>query len=448
MSDLLSIGASGVRAYQSALATTSENIANAGTTGYSRRTTDLKEVASVTGGVASTRAVDGQGVAVTGVSRSADAYKAANVRSAGADLARTDTSATWLDRIQTALTGNQLGDRLTGFFNAAQTLAADPVSGAARATMLEAGTTVAGAFAGTGRALDDVAADLDATAQQATATLDTLGTALAKTNDGLGRAVPGSSAAAQLADQRDALLEQMSALSDVDVQTDAAGRATVRLGGSGGAVFVAGNEAGHVSYARGDEGAVSFAVHRAGTESALTPSGGALAGVAEAAQRIADARDGLNQVASAFVGDVNAVQAQGRDLNGAAGAAMFTVGTSPSDVSVALSDPNGIAAASVGGGPRDNGNLAALQTTRAAGGYEGKVTTLVAGNAATLAARKTVAEAQGAIRDGAVGARDAVSGVNLDNEAVDLLRFQQAYQASSRVIQVARETLQSILDIR
>jgi len=41
-----------------------------------------------------------------------------------------------------------------------------------------------------------------------------------------------------------------------------------------------------------------------------------------------------------------------------------------------------------------------------------------------------------------------VSGVNIDEEAVDLMRFQQAYQASTRVIQVARETLQSILDIR
>ena len=45
-------------------------------------------------------------------------------------------------------------------------------------------------------------------------------------------------------------------------------------------------------------------------------------------------------------------------------------------------------------------------------------------------------------------ARDAVGGVNLDNEAVDLMRFQQAYSASSRVIQVARDTFQSILEIR
>jgi flagellar hook-associated protein 1 FlgK len=41
-----------------------------------------------------------------------------------------------------------------------------------------------------------------------------------------------------------------------------------------------------------------------------------------------------------------------------------------------------------------------------------------------------------------------VSGVDLDTEAVDLLRYQQAYSASSRIIQVARDTFQSILDIR
>ena len=45
-------------------------------------------------------------------------------------------------------------------------------------------------------------------------------------------------------------------------------------------------------------------------------------------------------------------------------------------------------------------------------------------------------------------ARDSGSGVDLDSEAVDLLRFQQAYQASSRVIQTARDILQTILEIR
>jgi flagellar hook-associated protein 1 FlgK len=65
-----------------------------------------------------------------------------------------------------------------------------------------------------------------------------------------------------------------------------------------------------------------------------------------------------------------------------------------------------------------------------------------------LSQRKAVAAAQNTIHSNAVATRDSASGVNLDSEAVDLMRFQQAYAATSRVIQVARETMQTILDIR
>ncbi|MBW8296503.1 flagellar basal body rod C-terminal domain-containing protein, partial [Sphingopyxis sp.] len=47
--------------------------------------------------------------------------------------------------------------------------------------------------------------------------------------------------------------------------------------------------------------------------------------------------------------------------------------------------------------------------------------------------------------DAAAAARDGVSEVDLDKEAAELLRFQQAYQAAARTIQVARETMQTLL---
>ncbi|MGH6614804.1 flagellar hook-associated protein FlgK [Sphingomonas sp.] len=448
MSDLLGIGASGVRAYQSALTTVSENIANAATPGYTRRSTTLNEI-TVAGGSITTRGVnDGSGVLVSGITRAADMFRAADVRSASADLSRTETGIAWLDRIESALTGSQLGDRLTSFFNSAKAVAGDPSATTPRTAMLESATSAATAFAATGKALDSITADLDATAEGAAQNLDQLGAALAKVNDGLGRATPGTAGAAQLADQRDQLLEQMSALSDVSVSLDTAGRATVRLGGSAGPVFVAGNQAGHVSYSRNDDGTVAFALHRDGTTVPLAPQGGVMAGVADGAQRIADARNQVNAIATQFVAGVNNVQSQGRDLDGNAGTAMFAVGTTPTDITVALTDPRGIAAAAPGGGPRNNANLANLDALRSSGGFETKTSALVAGNAATLAGRRTVAEAQSSIRDGALAARDAVSGVSIDSEAVDLMRFQQAYQASARVIQVARETLQSILSIQ
>ena len=151
MSDLLSIGASGVRAYQTALSTVSENIANTGTAGYTRRTTNLAEVSSVGGGLNAQKL--GQQQRCHGLPasrRSADAYRSQAVRSAGTDLAKTEAGVTWMNRIETALSGNQLGDRLTSFFTSAQKLAADPTSEPARAVMLESAGTAAAAFTATG----------------------------------------------------------------------------------------------------------------------------------------------------------------------------------------------------------------------------------------------------------------------------------------------------------
>lgn len=447
MSDLLAIGASGLRAYQTALNTVSDNIANANTPGYARRSATLGEVAA-SGGLTVRGGAAGNGVVVSGITRADDSIKTAAVRTASADLARTRASITSLDKIEQSFSANDLTGRLTAFFNAAKSVAANPSASAPRAVAVEAAASAAGAFAATGRALDQAGTDLDSTAEGAVNDLNALASALAQVNNGLGRANPGSAGQAQLFDQRDELLNKISAITDVSVATDAFGRATLSVGGATGPVLVSGTDAGSVTYVRGSTGAVSFAVHRGGQTSSLNPSGGALAGVIEGAQRIAGARDLLDQIASDFVSGVNAVQAQGRDLDGLPGAPLFAVGTSPTDISVAITSPRGIAAAAVGGGPRDNGNLAALDALRSSGDFEGRTTALVADNASARSARQTVADAQTAIRDVAVTARDAVSGVSLDNEAVDLLRFQQAYQASSRVIQTARETLQTILDIR
>ncbi len=442
MSDLLSIGASGIRAYQSALTTTSDNIANAATPGYVRRTTSLAEV----GGATASRA-GGQGVVVDGVTRSADAFRSAQVRQSGADLARSDAGIVWLDRIETSLNGQLLDERITAFFNSATALSADPSAAVPRAAMLEAAGSVAQAFNGTLRALDAAAADLDTTARDAAAKLGNVAGGLAKINDALGRATPGTTGQAQLFDQRDRLLEEMSALTDADVAFDPAGRVSVRGGGPSGPLLVHAGQAASVFYSRNEEGETIFAVRRAGVDSVLKSTAGAMAGMADGATRIADMRAATGTLAASFAGDVNAVLTNGQDLAGDPGTEMFAV-ADDGTLSVALDDPAKIAAASTDKGPRDNGNLAALAKMRTTARFEALTIALQAGNGTALSARKTIAEAQGAIRNSALAARDAASGVNLDEEAIDLMRFQQAYQASSRVIQIARETIDTLIAIR
>lgn len=449
MSDLLSIGASGVRAYQGALTTVSENITNSGVEGYSRRKTELVEVAAPsTLGVSAAKIKNGLGVATAGVMRQVDVYKAAAARSAGADLARTQASIQWLERIEGALTGAQLPARVTDFFNTARQLAADPSSVSSRVLVLEAAQATASAFRATGDALDLTQRELDENARDLTDKFDGLGRALATLNEKMGRAAPGSAALASLGDERDRLLESMSALADISASFDNYGRATVRMGGANGPVFVSGASSGDLAYSRGDTGAVSFAVYLAGDATLVQPAGGSLGAIADGAARTFDARARLADVATEFAEAVNDVQAQGRDLDGNPGAPIFAVGDPATNLTVALSDPRGIAAAGVGGGARDASNLKELELARREGGFEMTLANVTTANATALNQRKLVAQAQTAIRDGAAAARDAVSGVDLDQEAVDLIRFQQAYQASSRVIQIARETLQSILEIR
>lgn len=435
MSDLMSVGASGLRAYQTALTTTSSNIANAGTAGYARRTTNIAEVNG------------GNGATVRGTNRVADAMRTADVRTASADLSRTENGIGWLQRLESALGNSQLSTRIGGFFDAAKGVAADPTAAAPRAVMLEAAGTAAQAFRATGAALADIDADLDATAAADVETLNGLAKGLAQVNAGLRRAADNSNVQASLLDQRDTILEQMSGLADVAVAYDPTGAANVRLGAAGGPVLVDLAGASTVNYARNDEGAVAFSVSRGGDTQQAPLAGGTLAGIADGAAKVAAARAELDSLATDFARGVNDLQAQGRDLNGAPGEPLFAAGGSPTDLTVALESGSGIAAALPGEGTRGNGALTALANLRTSGDAEGKLTALTAANGAALAARRTVADAQGAIKDGAVAARESVSGVNLDEEAVDLIRFQQAYQASSRVVQVAREILQSILAI-
>lgn len=441
-SDLLSIGASGVRAYQTALGTTSENIANTDTAGYVRRTANMTEIGAAQG-------IGGYGVVSDGIRRMGDIFRDADVRVATADLARSEAGIVWLERLDVALAGPQLAERMGQFFNAGAQAAADPSATAPRIVMLEHAISISEAFTASADTLDRMTAEVDVAGQGAASDLESHSRALAQVNAAIGRTQPGSSGQAQLLDERDRLIDAMSAYADLNVATDDVGRATVRVGGPGGPVLITGDRVSSVAYNRSNTGAAQFIVSSAGVTSVLPATSGKLAGIVEGAGRIADAQIELRIMANEFADGINTLQAQGRDLDGNAGQPLFiTDPADPSRMTVGFTDPRGIAASGVGGGPRDNATLLALDEFRRTAAFEDRAAGMIARNGAALQARKSVAEAQASIKDQAVSTRSNAVGVDLDREAVDLIRFQQAYQASSRVIQVARETIDSILQIR
>jgi flagellar hook-associated protein 1 FlgK len=124
------------------------------------------------------------------------------------------------------------------------------------------------------------------------------------------------------------------------------------------------------------------------------------------------------------------------------------------EVAMLIGNPREIAAAAVAASPApgDNSNallLANLQVAQTmengTTSFQGAYGQLVAELGTQTRSAQISADAQAALLAQAQESRDAVSGVNLDEEAANLLRFQQAYQAIAQVISVADSTFQTLL---
>jgi flagellar hook-associated protein 1 FlgK len=152
----------------------------------------------------------------------------------------------------------------------------------------------------------------------------------------------------------------------------------------------------------------------------------------------------LNSLAQQFSQALNDAHQAGRDANGNPGQALLNFkGSAIGLTAAALA----IAEVATANAVTNNGNILAFNTVRSSSGIEQNIIAFISQQAqATAAARAQDAAANGR-RDAAFSARDAVSGVDLDREAADLLRFQQAYEAAARTIQVARETMETMLNI-
>jgi flagellar hook-associated protein 1 FlgK len=105
------------------------------------------------------------------------------------------------------------------------------------------------------------------------------------------------------------------------------------------------------------------------------------------------------------------------------------------------------------GGSGDNRNVLALaglqtaqQLTGGTASYQETYSRLVAAIAVQTRQAETGAATEAVLLDQAVGARESVSGVNLDEEAADLIRFQQAYQAAAQMISIADQLFQTLLN--
>ena len=445
MSDLLSIGASGIKAYSRALATVSDNIANSQTPGYARRTIRLEEARASGDMVLYRNNLRPGGVAVGGVVRAVDDWLVADSRVSLGDASRNTARLEWMDITERALDDGSdgVGKNMTAIFTAADKLSANPNDATLRGEFLQAADSTASSFRRTAVGLQSAAAGIATEAQTSVNQVNNDLAALQRVNDGLLRARDGSTNAATLLDERDQLVDQISSSIGVVASFDARGVATLRAAGPGGETLLSGPVIATLSVTTAVDGRISFGItpSAAGT---LTPVTGTLAGLADAANVVADRRADLDSLATSFANDMNTRHQAGVDANGAAGLALFNLGTGAISLAAAALSPNQVA---TGDATSVNGNILAFGGLRGPSGSEASWTALASMHAQATAAARAQEAASTVRRDGAFEARNDASEVDLDREAADLMRFQQAYEAAARTIQVARETMQTIFSI-
>lgn len=439
MTDLLGIGASGLKAYSRALSTVGDNIANAQTPGYARRRLDLQEVLAGSNQPLYRASVSPGGVEIRGVSRSVDAWLIEDARLSSGESERTSTRLDWTSRVEGALSDetNGIATGLTGLFTTADLLTGDPANPTLRAQFLQSVDDIASGFRTAAGQLSNLATGVSGAADAEIAQLNTNLDALEKVNIGLRKARTGSTNEAGLLDERDRLLDDISSQLGVSAVFDDHGAVTLRASGSGD-LLVGGGVVTPVAVATAADGRLSFTVGGA----PLAIATGTLAGLSQAADHIADERAALDTAALQFAGQLNTAHQAGIDANGNAGQPLFT-GTSAATLTAAPLTASQVAAADAAS---NNGNVLALGALRGANDPEAVWSGHVASQAQATASARAQNAAATTRAEGAGAARDSVSSIDLDTEAADLLRFQQAYSAAARTIQTAREIYQTLLN--
>ncbi len=465
---LLDIAKRGLLAQETALGVVGQNISNVNTPGYTRQVTELESDPSTptAGGV-----LVGTGVHVGAVEAVLDPILQQRLLRAQAD---TQHDAALHDRLAALATSlsdvsdPSLASAVNDFFDAADALARNPGGLAERESLLGKANLVASELnrrssfvAGQQRDADDRYVNV---VKQANADLGHL----ARLNASISAAEIGGQRANELRDQRQAVLSDLSGLLGTTAAENEDGSVTVSA--ANGAVLVAEGSVVHSVAVRaqgtGLDGASLHEIGLVDTAGAFIAVPGAFPGGEIGA--LATVRDGqlvtasgtLDTFAGALVGEVNRVQTNGGagaiDLDGHSTAnTPFFTGTDAKTIAVALSGAN--AARKIGAAlstqPGDNQNALAIAALRNAGGiaalgnigfssYLAQATAQVGEDAAQAG---DAAAASQSLQSQLQTQRESISGVNLDEELSNLLRYQRAYQASAQVVNVANQILDDLL---
>jgi flagellar hook-associated protein 1 len=492
----------GLAVAQGAMNVVNANISNANTTGYSRQqatiTTSTPYAAPSTAQIAQGQI--GQGPQITQVTRVRDQYLDAQYRQTNGVSGQDTTMNSVLSQLQGIIaepSTNGANTAMQNFYDTAQQLSTSPSSTATRSEFMQQAADMVTTFQQEGQQLVDLRKNLVgdpsdttsfSTSQLATTAgqVNTMLASITQLNQSITTVSASGATPNDLLDQRDELLDKLSNLVDIKVTNYDSGQVDVSIAGQTMVKGVTQLDSLKVVQNTGttptpdDVPSLIQTVNGGVTLNDGTApdlSSGTLKGISDMGgndpnlSTVKGMLDKLNTLLTSIVTSVNSLQTTGRDLNGnlATSNPVFVTDSSlnPGQTlnlfhykvnSAIVNDPTLLAAASddstqsgnfAGVGDGRNATLMAQlrdKTDSSLGtnpvDYLSGVTSKLGIDASSY---QSSATSQQALVTSIDQQRSSISGVNTDEETVDLLRFQRAFEASSKVISTLDQMFQTII---
>ena len=455
---LLNVGANGMAAGTFGANVASQGASNVATEGYTRRIAMLTPLGPAPAG--------GNGARAVGYHRVVDAFvekRLLGVRASAGEAAARAQALTTVDEV---FGDSGLGVQLDAFQAAIAEVASRPGEYAPRVAALSTADGLARAFNEASARVSEARADANGKLADEVGTINERLIQIAQLGTEISKAEVDGREAGDLRDRRDQFVREVASQITITTIAQDDGQLTVLLGGRTELVSRDGQAHLLTASLAPSSGDMRVTAIQAGAPVDVTSyaEGGTIAGLVAARDgAITTAAQRLDQLAFDVATAYNAVQSTGFDLDGGTGNDLFDVPATSAGAAgnITLSasiagQPRRLAAATdVTSLPGDNRNALALQalasTAIASGG------TRTASDAFSDAGAEVGTLVRTAIRDRAYtddakvqieALRSSISGVTLDEEMMNLTRYQRAYQGSLEVVRVADEMLSSLLALR
>lgn len=456
---------SGLSAARAAMDTAGQNIANANTAGYTRQRVSSSSVGAPAnvGLAASTRPAAGQGVNVDAIARLNNSFVDTRVRTSAAQAGYTGARAEALSGIEATLNEpgkDGISAQLNTFWANWGDVANQPDNAAAGAVLLQNAAVLTGKIATGYAALEHQWSTTRGTVDTLAADLNSSATQVAALNGQIRSTLAAGGSANELMDQRALLTANIASLAGGTIRDNADGTLDVVVGGNAivsGTMTrtVAVTGAPRLDDAAGSPVQLEWADRPgqavamdggklAGTLSVLAPASGGTGGA------IAEATAAYDGFATSLAAAVNTAHQAGATPSGATGTDFFTFGpgTHPAlTLAVKPTDSSGLATGKAGAGGYDGSNADLISQvgkgTTSPDKVWSKFVTATGVTAKTELLHSTLADTSSSA---ALQAQASGAGVDLDEENVNILAAQHAYQAAARVMSAIDEALDTLIN--